>query len=186
MIDFRPVIKRIKDSSMEEMEICTEIAGHSQGGSPFIRPWYLIKTKPGQEERALANLTRIGIEAIYPRISERTPLFPGYLFGSVTPQLFCKADNAFGVRKIVRFGSLPAEVPGVVIEELRKRMNSSGCVEMSAQFNNGDHVTVIAGPLRGFHGVFDRQISGSDRVRILLNAVGLTHAEVAKSDLIAL
>lgn len=168
------------------MEAYTENANHGQGGS-LLAPWYLVKTKPGQEERASDNLLRIGISIVYPRYSERTPLFPGYIFGSITPQLFCKADNAFGVRKVVRFGNVPAQVPCAVIDELRKRMKPSGIVEIeSQQFASGDKVAIVAGPLRGFEGIFDRELSGADRVRILLNAVGLTHAEVSKADLIAL
>ncbi len=58
--------------------------------------WYVVRTKPHQENTVESSLTRIGIEVLFPRIKEQrvirrkiqqvvSPLFPGYLFAKAIP-----------------------------------------------------------------------------------------------------
>ncbi len=188
---------------------------NGQCGSHTQNHWYLIRTKPGQEDRAFINLGHIAeeygaLDLLFPRFMVRNrlkSLFPGYLFGSFKEHLFRTVDSAFGVAKIIRFGMIPAEVPVEVIGELRRRMMPSGEIRLhnnepspspANRFANGDKVAVIAGPLKGFYGVFDRELSSADRVRILLDTVGFSrgfeqrqygcamHLDVSKHDLMAL
>lgn len=109
--------------------------------------------------------------------SQPRPFFPGYLFSAFPLDLFTKINNAYGVRKIVRFGFIPAVVPLVVIEDLRERMGRDGMINMPAEqvparFKHGDKVLIVSGPLKNFAGIFDCELSSADRVRILLDTVG--------------
>lgn len=105
--------------------------------------------------------------------SEAHPFFPGYIFSRFPLELFTRVNNVYGVRKIVRFGAIPAYVPEQVIEDLQEAM-STGNIKLAharARFNHGDQVAVTAGAFKGWYGVFDKELSGKDRVKVLLNTV---------------
>ena len=155
---------------------------HAHCGSFTQNPWYLVRCKPCQEDRAFGNISNLGAEALLPQFlpaksTQPRPFFPGYLFSAFPLELFTQINNAYGVRKIVCFGIMPAVVPLEVINGLRSRMNSRGVIDMPEEFapvrfKAGDKVMITGGPLRNFVGIFDCDLSGNDRVRILLDTVG--------------
>lgn len=157
---------------------------HSQCGSYALNPWYLLKTKPCEEDRAKHFVSLMGAQVLLPlyttsKLQHARPLFPGYMFGRFPLDLFSKVGNAFGMRKIVRFGNEPAIIPARIIDDLQEKMLDSGHIELSpefsaAKFRHGDSVQVTGGPFRGWHGVFDSVVPGKDRVRILLETLNFT------------
>lgn len=155
-------------------------------GSFSLNPWYLIRCKPCQEARASENLSNIGAEVLLPMYaanSEPRPLFPGYIFGSFPLELFSKVGNAYGVRKVVRFGATLAVVPSDVIDEVRERMQRGiELKRMPAKFTYGDKVLVTDGPYKNFAGIFDSE-SSRDRVRILLDTVGFANGSGWKTEM---
>lgn len=108
---------------------------------------------------------------MYAAKPEPRPLFPGYIFGSFPLELFSKVGNAYGVRKVVRFGATLAIVPRDVIAEISERMTIA---PVPAKFKSGDKVMVTDGPWRNLVGVFDCE-SSRERVRILLDTVGFAN-----------
>lgn len=162
--------------------VVNNYAEHGQCGSSALNPWYLLKTKPCQEDRAKYFISLMGIKVLLPLYTSNSkprPLFPGYMFATFSLDLFSKVNNAFGMRKIVRFGGEPATVPATIVEELYDKMDSAGCVELLPQFSaerfkSGDLVAVCRGPFRGWYGVFDHEITGKDRVKILLDTLNFT------------
>jgi transcription antitermination factor NusG len=145
----------------------------NQCGSFSQNPWFLIRTKPCQEDRAQHFLSLLGVEVFLPLAStenslELRPFFPGYIFGSFPDYLASKVNNAFGVRKIVKFGMVPAMVPDSVIADLREMKLVT---ERRDKFQAGDRVAVTAGAFKGWYGVFDSELSASGRVRVLLETL---------------
>lgn len=99
--------------------------------------WYVIHTKPRQEQRALENLQRQGFEAWLPmialekvrrsRLTQVTePMFSRYLFIRLdtTQTNWSPIRSTLGVSKLVSFGNVPAAVPDALIDMLRESPRS--------------------------------------------------------------
>lgn len=62
-------------------------------------------------------------------------------------------------------------MPNFVIDEIKRR-GVNGVVKIEEEsLDNGDRVRVVEGPFRGFEAIFERYLSGAERVAILLNAL---------------
>lgn len=75
---------------------------------------------------------------------------------------------------LVSFGDEPAFIPDSLIYAIKQRIESlamsSG--ENSAPWRKGDNIVIREGILTGYEGIFDTQLSGTDRVHILLSLLG--------------
>jgi transcription antitermination factor NusG len=72
---------------------------------------------------------------------------------------------------VLSAGDEPSEVAESVIEEIRSR-EKNGIVELPPRtFTPGEAVTIVGGPLRGISAVFDRYMSGSQRVALLIDLI---------------
>jgi len=148
-----------------------------------MQNWYLIRTKPGTEKTAQANLRNVVERSLLPlattqvRQKSRTvqrvaPIFPCYLFA-----LFPLASTARqirytpGVREIVRFGETPAVVPDQVIEELTLRCANGPADFSKPAFVPGSSLEIVDGPFREFQAVFDGYLSGTERIAVLLSVL---------------
>lgn len=150
-----------------------------------IKSWYLVYTKPRQEEIALTNLVRQGYGVYLPhvrqvrkrrqqRVEVIEPLFPRYLF----IYLDTHSDNwgpirsTLGVSALVRFGQEPARVPAELVDFLRTREDGEGLHEWAEQeFLSGDRVRVAEGALLGYEGILLARTS-RERVVVLLDILG--------------
>jgi len=158
--------------------------------------WYAIHSHPKQENRAEENLKAWGVETFLPRIrdcrfNEYTsepsffvkPLFPGYLFArfGLNSQLH-KVRFTRGVHSVVCIGIDPAPVDDNVIEIIAAQIDTAGFVKLGVDLEPGAKVLIQAGPFKGLTGVFDRQSSATDRIRILLDCVSFqARVEVEKT-----
>ncbi len=143
--------------------------------------WYALNTKPHQERCVAEQLRCRGLEVylpivrvnpVNPRASRERPYFPGYLFARLDFQTvgFSAVQWTPGLRRIVKFGEVPGIVPDALIGELRRRLariSAAGGL-VFGDLHPGDVVRIVSGPLAGYEAVFDRRLSGSDRVRVLL------------------
>jgi transcriptional antiterminator RfaH len=146
--------------------------------------WYVIQTKPKKEEEAKSYLSTKGLEIFNPLMEtfsqrngrmnkEFKSLFPNYIFGKFDlDQNYSLVRWARGVKTILGFGGYPIPVSEEVIEIIKKRTDRHGIVRRSYHFEPNDLVRIKSGPLRDLLGIFDRWVSDSDRVRILLNLIG--------------
>lgn len=155
-----------------------------QSDSP-ARCWYLVYTKPRQEEVALLNLQRQGYTAYLPRVRQPRrrqgrrivavePLFPRYLF----IRLDTHTDNwgpirsTFGVASLVRFGREPAQVPDDLVAYLKTREGAEGLHEWAeTELVPGDRVRVADGAFGGYEGILLARTS-RERVVVLLDILG--------------
>lgn len=146
--------------------------------------WYVIRSKPRQERRALANLENQDITTFLPEITltklrrgKRTPvteaLFPGYLFVQLDDYegKFHKIRSTYGVTKMVRFGEQPATIPDALIEELKQINDTTDSVQKTvndAVLQPGDQVEISDGPFAGFIAKIV-QLDGDSRCIVLLD-----------------
>jgi transcriptional antiterminator RfaH len=147
--------------------------------------WYAIQTNPRQEMRVESNLQAWGVEAYLPKIKERhlnqysskytwltKPLFLRYLFARFRFNVYGhKIRYTRGVREIVGFGETPFPIDDEIIKLIRSRHDELGYVKLEDEIRPGDEIMVKDGLFKGIHGVFERNISNSDRVMILLKSI---------------
>jgi len=146
--------------------------------------WYVIQTKPKKEEEAKSYLSTKGIEIFNPLMEtfalrngrmnkELKPFFPGYIFGKFDlDQNYPLVRWARGVKKILGFGEYPTPISEEVVEIIKERADTQGIVIVKHYFKPNEVIRIKAGPLKDLLGIFERWISDSDRVRILLNLIG--------------
>jgi transcriptional antiterminator RfaH len=147
--------------------------------------WYAIHTHPKEEDRATNNLIAWNVETFNPKIRERRlnpftgaatyerkSLFPRYIFARFdVSSLLAKVSFTRGVQRVVNFGSGPVPVEDEIINFIKDQVGEDGLIHIGEELKRGDLVTVKNGLLGELSGVFEREIKGTDRVKILLNAI---------------
>ena len=161
--------------------------------------WYVVRSQPNAEQKAIAHLNRQGFATYLPRYLKRrrharkveivpAPLFPRYLFVAIdmAAQRWRVIQSTIGVSQLVCNGDLPACVPQQMIEQLRGREDDRGYVQMDRHpsFETGDKVRVVDGHFLDCLGLFEA-ISGEERVAILLELLGRKVRVVLDVDMIA-
>jgi len=145
--------------------------------------WFLIYTKPHQEERAKENLENQGNEVFLPMIaSEKTkqpqsfslkPMFPRYLFIKfiVENNNWTHIKSTIGVSNIVVFGENLTKVPNPVIDYLKSKVDDNDVLKLQTTrktFQKGDELVIKQGVFQGKDATF-LSMSGKERVRVLLH-----------------
>jgi len=140
--------------------------------------WYLVHTKPRQEDVALANLQRQGYECYLPqmrieRILRRKaevatePMFPRYLFiqldSSDQGKSWSPIRSTLGVSQLVHFGARAAKVDDALVELLRQREQA---MPLDALFRSGDSVVINDGPFAGIEAIY--QTADAERRAFIL------------------
>jgi transcriptional antiterminator RfaH len=162
--------------------------------------WYVLRTKPRQETRAQENLKAWGLQTLLPlwpepRVKHRRDrdhsmaqvVFPSYIFCRFHDDMFAKVKFTYGVAHIVSFGGVPAVVDQAIIDELAARAHGATGEPSPIpreSLTPGDKVMIESGPFKNLMGVFDQDLPGGERVRILLGAVklGCAREDVRKID----
>ena len=150
-----------------------------------VRLWYVVQTKPGNEDRVKGNLLNQEIEPLLPllgtyqysngKVIDRIkPLFPNYLFARLDIGLhYYKVKYTRGVSKILGNGEGPIPISENVIMTIRERMGEDNLVKLEDELKDGDVVEVTSGPFKDLRGIFQKQMSGKGRVKILLSLIGV-------------
>ena len=146
--------------------------------------WYVVRTKPRNEERAQSYLEQHGIKTFLPwmetfpfnarkAIKKTKPLFPNYLFVQFDlMQNYPLVKWGKGVNKILGFGKYPTPIADEVLSIIKSRTDENDIVKKAYNLNKNDHIRITSGPLKDLLGIFERWVSDSGRVRILLNLIG--------------
>jgi transcriptional antiterminator RfaH len=147
--------------------------------------WYAIHTHPRQEERTDNNLQLWRVETLSPKLIERRynkysdkpikqvkPLFPGYIFARFDAgRMLRKICYTRGLHSVVGFAGGPVPISDAVIEMIRSRVGEDGFVHIGEKLRAGDSVVIDAGPFKSLTGVFERELSDGERVKLLLATV---------------
>ena len=144
--------------------------------------WYVVQSKPREEERALYFLQEKGFHAYLPRMEvvkmrgfknnkAHKPLFPGYLFCR-----FNIGENLVhvrwtqGVKKLLPESVNPISVENEVVKAIQSLERKDGVI-CKLQLEKNDKIRVARGPLKDVLGIFDHWTSDCGRVKVLLNYI---------------
>lgn len=160
--------------------------------------WYCIHTKPLKETLSQRYLEEtLGLETYFPKLRETkrirrvrrevtSPLFPRYLFCRFdAAQAYRAVKYAPDVLGIVSFGGTPTIVADALIQEIRNWAGEAlDVVTVRPGLQPGDHVEIVAGPMRGLRAVILHGMRDSERVAVLLTALNFdARAIIDRSDL---
>jgi transcriptional antiterminator RfaH len=149
--------------------------------------WYVLRTKPKREEAVTTRLLCApDTEVFFPRLVESTrllatrcarvaPMFPSYLFIKVDVERKGREVRYLpGVKDFLRSDGAPEPVSEEIIWTLRERVGPAGVYHPPPHRPEpGDRLRIEDGPLRGLDVIFERELSGSERVAVLLAEVQL-------------
>lgn len=148
--------------------------------------WYVLHTKPRKEDYVVGQLTSRDAEVFYPRLMEsvRTgdgrqdrvaPMFPSYLFVKLDVDERGKGVRYTpGVKDFLRTDGRPEPIPGEIVTALQGRTGPSGVYRRpEPPLEPGSRLRIEEGPLRGMDVIFERELSGPERVAVLLAEVNL-------------
>jgi len=152
--------------------------------------WYLLASKPRDEERARLNLEQQGYTTYLPmvkrerrRLGSKTkvnvePLFPRYLFIKLDRENdnWAPIRSTFGVSGLVGFGSTRTNyipIPDQVVTSIKSHEDELGLhqLERAKWFCEGDCVRITSGPFAEIEGVFMID-DGLHRSMVLIEMLG--------------
>lgn len=146
-----------------------------------MESWFLLQTKSKQENRAVENLERQGVDSFCPmirveklsrgsRVVKQEALFPGYLFVHFDQESVSSTTvrSTRGVSHFVTSAGAPVKVPESLISQLMQRTDPDNEETVSSLPRKGDSLQIVDGPFRGLNAVFS-QPDGTQRAIVLIN-----------------
>ena len=157
-----------------------------------MTPWYLLYTKPREDERAQTHLLNQGYQILRPllryhRLSKGVQktvtesLFPRYIFIQLDQESsnWARLRSTRGVSSLVSFNQQPAQVPAQLIAELLAQMDAQHVIDRTrvqkGLFQAGDAVEITDGSFYGLQAIVQEQRS-TERVVVLLTMLGRQQA----------
>jgi len=144
--------------------------------------WYVLRSKPNKEGFLARQLESHGVETFYPQLHVRPvnprarktrPYFPGYIFIQADLEIVNHSVLQWmpGATGLVSFDGQSASVPESLISTLKKQIEqiNASAQNFEEMLDSGDLVLIQDGPFAGYEAIFDVRLSGSDRVRVLMN-----------------
>ncbi len=143
--------------------------------------WYLVHTKPRQEQCALENLERQGYECYLPTllcekvrqgklVVVNEPLFPRYLFIKLgqddSAQSWVPIRSTRGVDRLVSFGLQPAKVDERLVHQLQAKESTMHGAPQRL-FEAGQRVRLTEGPFADIEGIYV-MAEGERRAMVLI------------------
>lgn len=161
--------------------------------------WYVIFTKPKEEDRTAQNLAAWQVETFSPKIRKeqinaftgkavhyRQPLFPRYLFARFdVDKMLHKITYSRGVQKVVSFNNTPLAVEDEIVSLIQSRVDQDGFVKLGNDLTRGDQVLISNGSMTGIKGIFDRTMNNNRRVMILLEAINYQGSIIVERNLVS-
>lgn len=151
-----------------------------------MQNWYLLFTKPQKETQVNRLVQNRGLETFFPALQidrgygrglRVQPFFPHYLFfrADLSQEISTGLQWLPGVRSLVSFGGHAAAVPDEVVAALQQQFERK--VEQTLHpaewlYKPGDQIRIVKGPFKDMEAIFQKGLSGTDRVQILLNLLG--------------
>jgi transcriptional antiterminator NusG len=140
-------------------------------------PWFAIWTRSRHEKSVHEQLGRKDVEAFLPTITRWSrwkdrkkqvdwPLFPGYVFARFDPEASLPIVQCSGVVSIISFEGVPAPIPDIEIDSVRRLVESELQYDPCPLIREGMMVEVIHGPLRG---VIGRLVRKGSHARLVLS-----------------
>jgi len=143
----------------------------------YMNKWYLIKTKPRQEQNAILNLERQHYLVYCPSAiinHKNVTLFPGYLFIQLDPELqnFSPIKSTKGVVNFVKFGIKYAKISDSIIDFIKaNELITKEKIENFNEFSTGDKVEITEGVFKNCIALV-KSFKSDDRVLLLMKLLG--------------
>lgn len=142
-----------------------------------MQNWFILNTKPKKESQVEKIFLEAGFKIYNPKLKmgdRIAPFFPGYAFIEFDyPDQYRLVKYTRGVKRIVGSENGPIPMDEELVEAIKAR-EINGLIELEKYGKEpkiGDEIEVMEGPLKGLKGIFQKEISGNDRVLILMNYV---------------
>ena len=154
--------------------------------TPAQDRWFVAKTRPNGEQKALFHLRRQGFEVYLPQFLRRIsharriswqprPLFPSYLFVAMSEaqQRWRAINSTIGISHLICGDRGPVPVPQGVVDDLRNAEDERGLVLTGRKvpFKKGAEVQIMSGAFADHIGRFE-DTTDDERVVILLDLLG--------------
>jgi transcriptional antiterminator RfaH len=149
-----------------------------------MQRWYVIMTKPSQDEVAEQNLKNQNYEVYRPTMVQQKKrrgksvtvvesLFPRYLFIKLDDQNqnWGPIRSTKGVVQLVKFGHKLAEISPLIIEAIQQREAALLNQPVENTLKQGDALRVESGPFYGLQGVFEKY-DADQRIIALMDILG--------------
>jgi transcriptional antiterminator RfaH len=147
--------------------------------------WYVVRTHPRAEARAIEQLRQQGFIAYLPKLLKQRrharkietvscPLFPRYLFVlvDITTQRWRAIRSTSGVTALLGGVNGPVPVQPGIVEALREQEDADGFFHCkTSPFARGAAIRVVDGLFASCNGFFET-MSDNQRVAILLDLLG--------------
>jgi len=137
-------------------------------GKLNIEPhWYAIKTRNRHEKQVFDRLQKKEVETFLPlqttyrywsdrKKKVTVPLFYCYVFVKMALKDRMSILQTDGVVHIVSFNKIPAPIPDIQIDSLKKISSDEILISKADYFTVGQLVEVIHGPLKGARGILKK------------------------------
>jgi len=161
------------------------------------RHWFVLTTKPREEQRAYANLIMQGYEVFLPKIAHvikknglktvaLKPLFPNYLFIQLDKQVanFNAIRSTRGVGNFVCFGLNQAVIGNDIIDDIKQSIAGDGKIkslEDLLAYCKGDIVELTQGSLSGLKAIYQTKI-GLERSILMVKMLGQQSQVIVKNE----
>ena len=145
--------------------------------------WYVVQSKPREEERARYYLEEKGFDTYLPmmevvsgrvfkNVTTEKALFPGYLFCRFEKEdeILAHVRWTRGVKKLLPESVNPAPVENEVVQAIKSLQQKDGVIRQQPLQKN-DQIRIARGPMKNILGVFDHWTSDQGRVMVLLNFI---------------
>lgn len=145
--------------------------------------WYVVQSKPRKEVFLQGQLTAHQVECYLPCLRSPSfdcttrktrPYFPGYLFVHVD---LTKVGTSMlrwmpGAVGLVFFGEEPGSIQDATLSALQARIERINQMDHERLvFRPGERVSIHDGPFKGYLAIFDTNLPGRERARVLLKLV---------------
>jgi transcription antitermination factor NusG len=147
-----------------------------------VRNWYVFYTRPNSEKVVYNKLLKRTYDVFLPMVKTvnhwnnrqrkivSKVLFPGYIFVKTIRAGIPGIEQLPGVVYCVRCGDRPAIVPDRDMMCIEQMVTLGQEVYTVRDFNMGEHVRVVSGPLTGFEGILVKR-RGKSRFCIQLKDI---------------
>ena len=149
--------------------------------------WYVLTSKPREEQRAYDNLVIQGYEVFLPKIAQvikkkglktvaLKPLFPNYLFIQLDKQVanFNAIRSTRGVGSFVRFGLNQATIDSRIIDDIKQSIateKQGKTLDELLDYCQGDTVELTEGSLKGLKAIYQAK-DGLERSILMVKMLG--------------
>lgn len=152
----------------------------------LLMSWYVLKTRPRQEDRAVTHLQNQAFNVYCPWLirkdGSREALFTGYMFIQLDQfaEAFHKVRSTRGVQTIIRYGDYWATADNEFIDQLKFRENGYRNVPL---FSRDQPVQFNDGPFKGIEAIY-LCANGDQRAMVMLTILNRRQTLVVEEHLL--